>query len=138
MFDTSTEYGQRVAHRLQEERIIWLTTVDSHNRPQPRPVWFFWDGESFLIYSRADTAKLRHILHNPNVSMNLDGDGMGGDIIVINGVATIGKAGLPAESVPEYVEKYSSGFKRIGMTAAQFTEVYSVAVRVTPISLRGH
>jgi len=138
MFETATEYGQRVARRLQQERIIWLTTVDSHNRPQPRPVWFLWDGESFLIYSRPNTAKLHHILHNPNVALNLDGDGMGGDIIVINGVATIDEAGPPAESVPEYVEKYSSGFERIGMTAAQFTGVYSVAVRVSPTGLRGH
>ena len=138
MFDTSTEYGQRVARRLQEERIVWLTTADGQNRPQPRPVWFLWDGESFLIYSRPNTAKLQHILHNPNVALNLDGDGMGGDIIVISGVATIDEAGLPAESVPEYVEKYNSGFERIGLTAAQFSEIYSMVVRVTPTRLRGH
>jgi len=138
MFDTSTEYGQRVARRLQIERIVWLTTVDGQNRPQPRPVWFLWDGESFLIYSRPNTAKLQHILHNPNVTLNLDGDGMGGDIIVISGVSTVDEAGLPAESIPEYVEKYNSGFGRIGLTTAQFSEVYSVVVRVTPTSLRGH
>ena len=45
MFETATEYGQRVARRLHQERIIWLTTIDSQNRPQPRPVWFLWDGE---------------------------------------------------------------------------------------------
>jgi PPOX class probable F420-dependent enzyme len=138
MFETTTEYGQRVTRRLQQERILWLTTVDSHSRPQPRPVWFFWDGETFLIYSRPETAKLRHILHNPNVALNLDGDGMGGDIIVINGVATIDETGLPAASAPDYIEKYSSGFERIGLTAAQFAETYSVAVRVTPTNLRGH
>ncbi len=138
MIDTSTEFGQRVARRLQQERIIWLTTVDSSGQPQPRPVWFLWDGESFLIYSRPNTAKLRHILHNPNVALNLDGDGAGGDIIVFNGVAAIDEADLPTESVPGYVEKYSAGFERIGMTAAQFSEAYAVAVRVNPTNLRGH
>lgn len=138
MFETATEYGQRVDRRLQQERIIWLTTIDGQNRPQPRPVWFLWDGDTFLIYSRPATAKLRHILHNSSVALNLDGDGMGGDIIVITGTANIDKASPPAEAVPEYVEKYNSGFERIGMTAAQFTEVYAVAVRVTPTSLRGH
>ena len=47
MFDQSTEFGQRVARRLAEERIIWLTTVDQHDVPQPRPVWFWWDGEDY-------------------------------------------------------------------------------------------
>jgi hypothetical protein len=39
MIDTSTKFGQRVAQRLEEERVIWLTTVDGQGIPQPRPVW---------------------------------------------------------------------------------------------------
>ncbi len=38
MLDMNTEFGQRVARRLAEERIAWLTTVDSSGTPQPRPV----------------------------------------------------------------------------------------------------
>ena len=64
MIDLSTEFGQRVQRRLTEERIIWLTTVSEGSTPQPRPVWFLWDGETFLIYSRPNTYKLRHIKHN--------------------------------------------------------------------------
>ena len=47
--DPSTEFGARVERRLPDERIIWLTTVGPDNTPQPSPVWFFWDGETFLI-----------------------------------------------------------------------------------------
>ena len=78
MLDTNTECGQRVARRLEGERIAWLTTVGSDGTPQPRPVWFLWTGDEFLVYSRPGTRKLEHITRNPRVSLNLDGDGLGG------------------------------------------------------------
>ncbi|MCB0205763.1 MAG: TIGR03667 family PPOX class F420-dependent oxidoreductase, partial [Anaerolineae bacterium] len=75
---------------------------------------------------------------NPRVALNLDGDGMGGDIVVLTGVAQIDPAAPPADQVPAYVEKYADGFARIGMTAQQFAGVYSVAIRVAVNGLRGH
>ena len=138
MIDLNTEFGQRVARRLAKERIGWLTTVDALSGPQPRPVWFLWQDDNLLIYSRPATRKLAHIAHNPRVALNLDGDGMGGDIVVLTGVAQIDPAAPPADQVPAYVEKYADGFARIGMTAQQFADVYSVAIRVAVNGLRGH
>ncbi len=138
MIDTSTEFGQRVARRLEEERIIWLTTVDQNNVPQPRPVWFWWDGETFLIYSKPNAHKLEHIARNPKVALNLDGDGLGGDIVVFTGQARLDPSAPPANEVTEYADKYQAGFTRIQMTAKTFAESYSVAIRVTPSNLRGH
>ena len=37
---------------MQQEQIIWLTTVDSHHTPQPRPVWFHWDEETVLMIEK--------------------------------------------------------------------------------------
>ena len=39
--DPTTPFGQRVAKRLHEEPIIWLTTIDSKGTPQPAPVCAF-------------------------------------------------------------------------------------------------
>ncbi len=72
------------------------------------------------------------------MALNLDGDGLGGDIVVFSGQAAIDPAAPPADQVPAYVAKYQPGFARIGMTAAEFAASYSVAVRVTPLKLRGH
>lgn len=138
MIDHNTEFGQRVARRLAEERIGWLTTVDAKGAPQPRPVWFLWQDGSLLIYSRPGTRKLEHVARNPHVSLHLDGDGQGGNIVVLSGVAAIDSVAPPADQVPGYVEKYSSGFQRIGMSAPAFAQVYSVAIRVTVDRLRGH
>lgn len=134
----SNDFGRRAERRLREEGIIWLTTVDRSGRPQPRPVWFLWDGESILIYSQPGAQKIKHIVAKPHVALNLDGDGRGGDIIVLIGDARVDTEVLPADQVPAYVEKYAWGFERIGMTAAQFAATYSVALRVTPVHLRGH
>jgi hypothetical protein len=38
----------RVAQRLREDAVIWLTTVAANGTPQPNPVWFLWDGHSVL------------------------------------------------------------------------------------------
>lgn len=136
--ETKSEFGQRVVRRLTEDRIIWLTTVDSSGTPQPRPVWFLWQDDAFLIYSRPNTAKLDHIALNPSVSLNFNGDSYGGDIIVFNGLAELVEDAPPASEVAAYVSKYRDGFTRINMTAAQFASAYSVAVRVRPVKLRGH
>lgn len=138
MIDTTTEFGRRVARRLAAEQVIWLTTIDSHGAPQPRPVWFLWDGETFLIYSRPGTAKLRHAAERPQVALHLDSDGHVGDIIVFTGRAEIDQAAPPADQAPAYVAKYQSGIAGIGMTPGEFAASYSVGLRVTPLSLRGH
>jgi len=138
MIDTTTEFGRRVARRLTEERIIWLTTISPDGTPQPRPVWFLWDGETFLIYSKPNTHKLQHIANTPNVALNLDGNGLGGDIVVFTGQAALDASAPPANEISAYAEKYQEGIKRISMSAEEFARTYSVALRITPTNLRGH
>ena len=78
MIDFNTPVGRKIELRLQQEQIIWLTTVDARQTPQPRPVWFHWDGESALIFSQTKAAKLRHIAKNPHVALNFNTDAEGG------------------------------------------------------------
>jgi PPOX class probable F420-dependent enzyme len=137
-FDTSTPFGERVARRLREDRIAWLTTVGPDQTPQPSPVWFLWDEGTVLVYSRPDTPKGRNVGRNPRVALNLDGDGRGGDIVVLTGEARIVEDHPPADRVPAYVEKYRQAIDRIGMTPESFAREYSVAIRLTPIRLRGY
>ena len=138
MLDTTSEFGARVERRLQSDVLIWLTTVRPNSLPEPSPVWFLWDGQQFLIYSRPNTQKLRNIARNPHVALNFDGDGRGGDIVIVTGQARIADDAPPADRVPEYVAKYGWGFERIRMTAEQFARTYSVPILVTPTKLRGH
>ena len=136
--DTTTEFGGRVQRRLQEEEVIWLTTVDASGTPQPRPVWFWWNGETILLYSEPDAAKVRHIASNPRVAVHFDSDGQGGNIVVFTGEAKIDEDPVPVDQVDAYVEKYQEGFARIGSTPEEMGRDYSVAVRVWPEKVRGH
>jgi PPOX class probable F420-dependent enzyme len=136
--DTTTDFGKRVERRLREEAVVWLTTVRRDGTPQPTPVWFLWDGESVLMYSRPNQQKQRNIERNAKVSLNFDGDGHGGNIIVISGEARIVADAPPATEVPEYVAKYAEPVKQIGMDPDSFAQTYSLAIRITPTGVHGH
>jgi PPOX class probable F420-dependent enzyme len=116
---------------LQEEEIAWLTTVRHDGQPQSVPVWFLWEGETFLIYSQPDRQKLRNIHQNPRVALNLNSNPRGGDIVRIEGTAGIVEDTPPADEVPEYVQKYQAAIARIGFDPPGFAQAYSVPFRVT-------
>ncbi len=137
--DVTTPFGQRVARRLREEPIIWLTTVDSKGTPQPAPVWFWWDDEkqNILVYSMVNAKREAHLRANPHVSLNFDGDKRGGDIIVLTGKVEFSDD-PPANQHQPYVEKYGAFIKRSFGTPENFAARYPVALRIQPLHIRGH
>jgi PPOX class probable F420-dependent enzyme len=136
--DTSTAFGERAARRIGDELVAWLVTVSPAGAPQPVPVWFLWDGAgSVLLYSRPGKPKLRNIEANPHVALHLDGNGQGGDIVVLSGTATVSDD-PPADRVAEYVTKYRPLIERNGWTPASFAADYSVPVRIALRRLGGH
>ncbi len=138
MLDFTTPFGQRAAGRLQQEEIIWLTTVGDDGMPQPSPVWFLWEGDTVLIYSQPKTPKVANIGSRPQVALHLDGDGKGGDIVVLTGRAEVSENAAPVTIPAAYLAKYAAGIKDIGMTPEQMAASFSAVIRVTPTKLRGH
>jgi PPOX class probable F420-dependent enzyme len=138
--DPATPFGERVARRLHDEKLIWMTTVNGNGMPQPTPVWFLWDEttSTLLVYSRADAKRLAHIQQNPRVAFNFDGNGSGGDIIVITAIAQVSSADPSADQFPPYVEKYGDFIATRYATPENFASIYSVALRILPSSIRGH
>jgi PPOX class probable F420-dependent enzyme len=137
--DTSTEFGARVQRRLRDELIAWLTLVDPRGTPQPAPIWFLWDGETALIYSDREAKRLAHLRKNPKVSLSLDSDGHGGDIVVLTGeIVEDPTAPAPADN-PPYLEKYGSQIAGGSWkTPEVFAETFGVPLRFTPTRVRGH
>jgi PPOX class probable F420-dependent enzyme len=139
MIDESTEFGARAARHLREDRVVWLTTVSPSGSPLPSPVWFFWEEpDTVLVFSLAGTARARNLQANPRVSLNFPGNGDGGDIVVLSGRATVEPDAPPAHAVPGYAEKHAAGFERIGVTPEQFSQRYSVPLRIRLTGIRGH
>jgi PPOX class probable F420-dependent enzyme len=137
MIDFSSEFGKTALKRLQSEEYIWLTVVDGENRPIPNPVWFLWQNDHLLIYSRPSAKRLQHIAQNPRVSLNFNGDEAGGSIVVFSARAEIDKTIQPPDTFPAYIEKYREGIAGINMTVESFSRDYTVGFRVYPLSLRG-
>jgi PPOX class probable F420-dependent enzyme len=138
VIDTTTPFGARVARRLNDEKIIWLTTVRPNGTPEPSPVWFLWTGSEVVIYSQPNKQKLKDIAQNPHVALNFNCTPTGGDVIILTGEAQIDQAAPPATGLPGYVEKYRELIANIGMTPDHFAKGYSVPIRITPKKLRGH
>jgi PPOX class probable F420-dependent enzyme len=137
VFDEGTEFGARVARRLRDEQVVWLTTVTPAGAPLPRPVGFLWDGgEGVSVYSQPG-ARVRNIAANPNVTLNFDGDGRGGDVVVLAGVARVDPAAPPADANPAHLEKYATQIEEFGMTPASFAARFSVPIRIRLTRLDG-
>ena len=137
--DTSTAFGARVERRLREELIAWLTLVDPGGTPQPAPIWFLWDGETALVYSDRRAKRLTHLRRNPKVALHLDGDGRGGDIVVLTGEVVVdGTAPAVPDNRP-YLDKYGDAIAGGSWgTPEVFAETFGVPLRFTPDRVRGH
>jgi len=137
MINFEGEFGEKVRLRLGQEQVLWLTTVDAKSNPQPRPVWFHWDGETVLIFSQANAAKVRHIRHNPRVALNFNSTAGGSDVMVLLGEAAIVDGKISDLRMRDYLDKYHQGIQDIGMTPESFQADYSVPILVKPTTLRG-
>ena len=135
--DTSTNFGKRIARQLDDEVIVWLTTVGKSGTPAPKPVWFLWHDGQVLVSSQPDTAKLRHLAAHPQVALNFNATHSGGDVGVISGTAVIDSDPISGEALAAYNAKYADAIAGLGMTPDQFHASYSVLVRITPEKLRG-
>lgn len=133
--DRTDDAGARAAERLGSERVGWLTTVAGDGTPQTSPVWFLWDGEGIVLYS-LDSVRVRNIASNPRVSLNLDGNRLGGDIVVVEGTATIARDLPSAAENDAYLAKYEPVMDDYGWTPEWFAKRYSVPVRVAPTKYR--
>ncbi len=95
--------------------------------PQLNPVWFLWDGESFLFSTQKASVKYANIVRDPNISVIVN------DPVTHTYVSAYGRAEIVAlERYPELenaiVQKYIPADQRQQFTAA--TQEISQASRV--------
>jgi PPOX class probable F420-dependent enzyme len=121
--------------RLKGDLIIWITTVSRDGQPQTSPVWFWWDGDGVILFSLPRSPKVTNIRANPRVSLNLDGNGQGGDIVSIEGTAELFED-KPLTEFPEYLERYQEKLEAMGYESEPFAHAFSVGIRVTPTRFR--
>ncbi len=129
-------FSDAVRRRLEDEVVIWMTTVDADGQPQTSLVWFWWDESEFLMYSLDPTPRVRNIRGNARVSLNFDGNGRGGDVVTIEGVATIDPDAPTAAEMAPYATKYRHRMDRGWGGPAEFAKQYKTAIRIRPTNVR--
>jgi PPOX class probable F420-dependent enzyme len=137
--DPGSEFGGRVARRLREEAVAWLTVVDGHGRPQPAPIWFVWDGESAVIYSDGRAKRLRHLRARPDAALHLDSNGQGGDIVVLTGTVADAPDVPAVPDNPDYLAKYGDRIANGPFGSPEvFAQTFSAPLRFRPAHVRGY
>ena len=136
--DYTSDFGKIVKNHLENDLVVWLTTVRKDGTPQPAAVWFVWLDESFVIFTQPKAQKLKNIARNPQVSLHFNSDPDGDHVVVFFGRAVIDPTIGPSDRVREYVAKYDAAMKRINFTWPEVARDYSVALRIVPEKVRGY
>lgn len=122
---------RKIESRLKKDIVAWLCTVGADSRPHATLVWFWWDGESFTVYS-VPGRKVKDIESNVSVLVLLNSDPEGAQMIRVPGTAKIISRKKPADPLPGYVRKYRTSVKNLGYTFDQFAGQYHIEIRIRP------
>jgi PPOX class probable F420-dependent enzyme len=138
VLNLSAEASAALAGRLRTENVAWITTVTPGGQPQSSPVWFLWEEDEFLVYAQPHSWKVRNIRANPQVSLHLNSDAEGGQVVTFEGSARIPGGHPLAHEVAAYLAKYREGIAGIGMTPEQMGAEYATALRITATRVRAY
>ena len=132
VFDSGSDTDAHALERMRTDMIGWLTTVTPDGRPQTFPIWFLWvDGEA-LIYSDRRAKRNENIDANPWVSLHLNDNGRGGDVVVIEGEARIDPTTPGPDRNEAYLAKYGTWIVDSLTSAEEMATVYNVPVWIRP------
>jgi len=138
VFDTGSDADRHALERLGTEMVAWLTSVTPEGQPQTFPIWFLWENGEALIYSDKRAKRNLNVAANPKVSLHLEATPKGGDVVVIEGEASIDpEAPGPAVDVA-YRAKYDAWIKDFTADAQEFETIYNVAIRIRPTRGRAY
>jgi PPOX class probable F420-dependent enzyme len=122
----------RIERFLELEPIVWLSTVRPDGTPHIVPIWFWWDGEALLVFSKPDAQKVRNLRARPSAMLALGEADEDFDIGLLEGRAEILDRSANEILPPEYVAKYADRMAAIGLTPAEYAATYSLVIRIIP------
>ena len=119
-------------YRIRAESIVWLTTVSADGRPHIVPIWFSWDGRTFLVFTKPGAKKVRNVRSNPAVMLALGDPAADFDVLLIEGLAYVldppTRDLVPAPFFHAYTERMAA----LGLSRDDFLATCSLAIRIGP------
>ena len=123
---------------LRSDPVVWLSSVQPDGRPHLVPVWFHWDGDRIVAFSKPHARKVDNLRDQPLVMLAVGTPGPGFDVELIEATAELPEAPA-AELMPSgFGTKYGELLRRAGLTAQRFAEVYSQPIVLRPTRFLGY
>ena len=113
----TTLAASRVRRFLEKEPVVWLSTVRPDGNPHLVPIWFWWDGEAVLVFSKPNAQKVRNLRANPSVMLALGDAEEDFDVGMLRGRAELAAdpyRGRPAGRIPRQVFGADRGTPTVG------------------------
>lgn len=123
---------------LRDDPVAWLSSVRADGRPHVVPVWFHWDGEQIVAFSKPNARKVDNLRDQPSVMLAVGTPGPDFEVELIEATAE-----LPASAANEVMPagfgaKYQELLRRAGLSVQRFAEVYSQPIVLRPTRFLGY
>ena len=115
---------------LEREHVLWLSTTRPDGAPHVVPLWFLWDGESIVAFSKPDAQKVRNLRIDPRAMVAIGPADASFEVELIEAVAELHNA--PASLPAGFVNKYAALAAEAGIAFAAFADVYSQEIVIRP------
>ena len=123
---------------LREDPVVWLSSVQRDGRPHLVPVWFHWDGEQIVAFSKPHARKVDNLRDQPFVMLAVGTPGLEFEVELIEATAELPDRPA-ADLMPEgFGAKYRELLRRAGLTVQRFAEVYSQPIVLRPTRFLGY
>jgi PPOX class probable F420-dependent enzyme len=123
---------------LRHDPVVWLSSVQGDGRPHLVPVWFHWDGDRIVAFSKPHARKVDNLRDQPSVMLAVGTPGPEFDVELIEATAEL--PDQPADQImPDgFGAKYRELLHRAGLTVQRFAEIYSQPIVLRPTRFLGY
>ena len=123
---------------LRTDPVVWMSSVQPDGRPHLVPVWFHWDGERIVAFSKPHARKVGNLRDRPRVMLAVGTPGPDFEVELIEATAELPDTPA-AEVMPAgFGAKYRHLLRRAGLTVQRYAEVYSQPIVMRPTRFLGY
>ena len=123
---------QSIRSALESQAVVWLSSIRPDGRPHVVPLWFHWNGESILVFSKPNAQKVRNLRSDPRVMIAVGDPNAAFDVELVEAIAEIEGNSRRAHIAEAFATKYGRIAARAGLTIERFASVYAQPIWIRP------
>jgi len=136
--DASPRSRAQAEAALRDDPVVWLSSVQADGRPHVVPVWFHWDGERIVAFSKPHARKVDNLRDKPRVMLAVGTPGPDFEVELIEATAELPDASATDVMPAGFGAKYRVLLRRANLTVRRFAEVYSQPIVLRPTRFLGY